>query len=115
MVTNKRGARKVCWCRYKGCVWFDFCLLPSKSQKTNQRVRSKKQFFFSKSRLSLSAKLKALRDLLLVIFGWNCKNIHGKAFNCFSGFYQTVLRFLIAHNPQHFLHSVGDLFSNAMN
>jgi hypothetical protein len=91
---------------------FAFCPLKVKRQTKGLDLRSS---FFSKSRLSLSAKLKALRDLLLVIFGWNCKNIHGKAFNCFSGFYQTVLRFLIAHNPQHFLHSVGDLFSNAMN
>jgi hypothetical protein len=59
-------------------VW----LLPSKCQKPNQMVGFRKQFFF-KSRLSRSAKMKLLLDLLLVAFGWNCENIYQKTFNNF--------------------------------
>jgi hypothetical protein len=41
--------------------------LPHKSQKSNQRGGTRKQFF-SKSRLSCSVKMKAPLDLLLAAF-----------------------------------------------
>jgi hypothetical protein len=59
-------------------VW----LLPPKIQKPNQRAGSSKQLLY-KSLFSHSAKPKAILDLLLLAFGWNCENIYQRTFNDF--------------------------------
>jgi hypothetical protein len=38
---------------------------------------------FLKRQLSHSAKLKALLNLILAAFGWNCKNIYRRTFSNF--------------------------------
>jgi hypothetical protein len=60
---------------------FDFGFYPLKVRSQPKSWIQEATFF--KSRLSRSAKLKALPDLLLVTFGWNCENIYRTTFNGF--------------------------------
>jgi hypothetical protein len=59
---------------------FDFCPLKDKSQSKGLNLESS---FFSKRRLSCSAKLKASLDLLLAAFRRNYENTYGRIFSGF--------------------------------